>query len=82
MDDSTSAVDVATESRIQQNLRTRYPDMTRIIIAQRITSIMHADQIVIIDDGKVSAVGTHDTLLAENRIYQEIYHSQLEGALL
>ena len=82
LDDSASAVDVATESRIQQSLRTNYPDMTRIIIAQRITSIMHADQIVIIDDGKVNAVGTHETLLAENRIYQEIYHSQLEGALL
>ena len=82
LDDSTSAVDVATESKIQENLREHYPDMTKIIIAQRITSIMHADQIVIIDDGRVNAVGTHEALLSENRIYQEIYHSQLEGALL
>ncbi len=82
LDDSTSAVDVATESKIRDNLREHYPDMTKIIIAQRITSIMNADQIVIIDDGRINAVGTHDTLLKENRIYQEIYHSQLEGALL
>ena len=82
LDDSTSAVDVSTESRIQQNLREHYPDMTKLIIAQRITSIMHADQIVILDDGKINAVGTHEALLKENRIYQEIYHSQLEGALL
>lgn len=82
LDDAASAVDTATEFRIQQNLRTNYPDMTKIIIAQRITSIMHADRIIIIDDGKVNAVGTHETLLAGNKIYQEIYHSQLEGALL
>ena len=82
LDDSTSAVDVATESKIQENLREHYPEMTKIIIAQRITSLMHADQIVIVDDGRINAVGTHDTLLKENRIYQEIYHSQLEGGQL
>lgn len=82
LDDSTSAVDVATESEIQHNLSLHYAKMTKIIIAQRITSILHADQIVILEDGRINAIGTHQTLLAGNAIYQEIYHSQLEGALL
>lgn len=82
LDDSTSAVDIATEAKIRKNLIDHYPDMTKIIIAQRITSVMDADQIVILEDGKVNAVGTHDSLLENNRIYKETYHSQLEGALL
>ena len=54
--------------------------MTKIIIAQRISSVRHADQIIILDGGKVSGIGTHESLLASNRIYQEIYESQKEGA--
>lgn len=78
-DDSVSAVDTATEARIRQGLNS-LPEMTKIIIAQRITSVMHADQIVILDDGRVHAVGDHETLLREDRIYQEIYESQMRAA--
>ena len=79
LDDSTSAVDTATEAGIREGLKSMLPDMTKIIIAQRISSVSHADQIVIMDDGKVHAVGTHEELLAFDSIYQEIYHSQQEG---
>ena len=58
------------------------PDTTKIIIAQRITSVMHADQILILDDGRLNACGTHESLLATNQIYQDIYYSQQEGANL
>lgn len=77
-DDSTSAVDTATESKIRSAL-TAIPDMTKIIIAQRITSVIDTDQIIILDDGKVNAVGTHEELLQSNHIYQEIYYSQVKG---
>lgn len=80
MDDSTSAVDTATEARIRNELAKKLPDMTKIIIAQRISSVRHADQIIILDRGHVEAVGTHESLLASNQIYQEIYESQKEGA--
>lgn len=80
LDDSTSAVDTATESRIREGLAEKLPDMTKIIIAQRISSVRHADQIIILDGGRVSGIGTHESLLASNRIYQEIYESQKEGA--
>ena len=82
LDDSTSAVDTATEVKIREGLKAKLPEMTKIIIAQRISSVRSADQIVILDDGKINAVGTHEQLLAENRIYQEIYHSQQEGGAL
>ena len=82
LDDSTSAVDTATEAKIREGLKAKLPEMTKIIIAQRISSVRSADQIVILDDGKINAVGTHEQLLAENRIYQEIYHSQQEGGAL
>ena len=82
LDDSTSAVDTATEEKIREGLKAKLPEMTKIIIAQRISSVRSADQIVILDDGKINAVGTHEQLLAENRIYQEIYHSQQEGGAL
>ena len=79
LDDSTSAVDTATEAKIREGLAKKLPDMTWIVIAQRISSLKHADQIIILDRGKVAAIGTHETLLANNRIYQEIYESQKEG---
>ena len=77
-DDSTSAVDTATEKKIRKALAD-YKDVTKIIIAQRITSVMNTDQIVILDDGKVHCVGTHKELLANDSIYQEIYASQMKG---
>ena len=80
MDDSTSAVDMVTEAKIRDGLARCLPDTTKIIIAQRITSVLHADKIVILDDGKIDAVGDHWHLLDTNKIYQEIYHSQQEGA--
>ena len=77
-DDSTSAVDTATEGKIRRSLA-ELKDMTKIIIAQRVTSVMDSDQIVILEDGRVHAVGTHESLLARDPIYQEIYQSQMKG---
>ena len=82
LDDSTSAVDTATEAKIRQGLADCLPDAVKIIIAQRFTSVLHADQIIVLDDGKINAIGNHDSLLASNEIYQDIYHSQQEGANL
>ena len=79
-DDSTSAVDTATEGKIRTALA-GLPDVSKIIIAQRITSVMHTDQIVILDDGKIHAIGTHKELLASDPIYQEIYRSQMKGGM-
>lgn len=79
-DDSTSAVDTATEAKIRAAL-TQLPDVTKLIIAQRVTSVMQADQIVILEDGKIHAVGVHQDLLAHDPIYQEIYTSQQKGGL-
>ena len=79
-DDSTSAVDTATEAKIREGLSRRLPDMTKIIIAQRISSVRHADQIIILDKGCINGIGTHESLLSNNKIYQEIYESQKEGA--
>ena len=77
-DDSTSAVDTATEKKIREALAKR-KDVTKIIIAQRITSVMNTDQIVILEDGKVHCTGRHKELLAHDPIYQEIYRSQMSG---
>ena len=77
-DDSTSAVDTATESKIRMSL-SKLEGVTKIIIAQRITSVIHTDQIVILEDGRVHAIGTHQELLARDPIYQEIYASQMKG---
>lgn len=79
LDDSTSAVDTATEAKIREALQNSLADTTKIIIAQRITSVMHADQILIMEDGKLNDCGTHEELLQRNEIYQEIYYSQQEG---
>lgn len=82
LDDSTSAVDTDTEAKIREGFEQALPDMTKIIIAQRISSIMHADQIIILDDGNINAIGTHEQLLADNEIYQDIYYSQQKGGNL
>lgn len=79
LDDSTSAVDRITDARLQQAFASEIPDTIKIMIAQRVSSIEHADQIIVLDDGKVDAVGNHELLLATNTIYQEVYHSQQQG---
>ncbi len=78
LDDSTSAVDTATEARIREAFATSLKDSTKIIIAQRISSVIDADKIVVLDDGKITGVGTHEELLRSNREYQEIYYSQTD----
>ncbi len=78
LDDSTSAVDTATEAKIREQFRTGLKDSTKIIIAQRITSVMDADMIVVMNDGRITGMGTHDELLAGNEEYKEIYDSQME----
>ena len=79
LDDSTSAVDTATEASIRQAFRSELKDSTKIIIAQRITSVQEADVIVVMDEGAITGVGTHEELLASNPAYQEIYHSRMSG---
>lgn len=78
LDDSTSAVDTATEAKIREAFNNNLKDTTTIIIAQRISSVISADKIVIIDDGKIIGIGKHDELLANNETYKEIYYSQKE----
>ena len=81
LDDSTSAVDSATEALIRESFHENLKDTTVFLIAQRISSVRDADQIIILDDGEVADIGTHDQLMAESKIYQEIYHSQLKGGV-
>lgn len=82
LDDSTSAVDTETDSKIKAALRSdEFKNITKIIIAQRITSVMDADRILVIDDGRLDGIGTHEELRKNNEIYSEIYTSQLEGVL-
>ncbi len=81
LDDSTSAVDTATDAKIREGMKNSLPDTTKIIIAQRINSIQHADKIIVIDDGKIDDVGTHEELLARNEIYKDVYTSQQEGKM-
>lgn len=80
LDDSTSAVDTATDSSIRQAFREKLSDTTTLIIAQRISSVMDADRIIVLDEGRINDVGTHEELLARNDIYREVYQSQQKGA--
>lgn len=79
LDDSTSAVDTATDARIRKAFRQHIPGTTKLIIAQRISSVQDADRILVLDDGQVSGFGTHDELLKTNEIYREIYETQTQG---
>ena len=76
LDDSTSAVDTKTDAKIRAALRTEIPETTKFIIAQRISSIQDADLILVLDGGAINGMGTHETLLSSNQIYQEVYYSQ------
>lgn len=79
LDDSTSAVDTKTDALIRKGLREVLPNVTKIVVAQRISSIEDADQIIVLDDGRINAIGNHETLLASNPIYQEVYNTQTKG---
>lgn len=78
LDDSTSAVDTATEARIREAFNSELKDSTKIIIAQRITSVQGADEIIVINEGRITGIGTHEDLLQHNEEYQEIYYSQMD----
>ncbi|MDO4568348.1 MAG: ABC transporter ATP-binding protein [Clostridia bacterium] len=79
LDDSTSAVDTATDAKIREAFASKHEDTTMLIIAQRISSVSDADRIIVMHDGEIDAVGTHDELLATNEIYQQVYFSQQKG---
>lgn len=81
LDDSTSAVDTKTDALIRQAFREEIPNTTKLIIAQRVSSVQDADKIVVLDNGRINAVGTHKELLKTNQIYQEVYRSQQKGGL-
>jgi len=79
LDDSTSAVDTATDAKIQKGFAEYIPGTTKLIIAQRISSVENADRIIVIDNGRINAIGTHEELLKDNEIYKEVYESQKKG---
>lgn len=79
LDDSTSAVDTATDAKIRQAFREEIPDTTKLIIAQRISSVQFADRIIVMDEGRIHGFGTHEQLLKTNEIYREVYESQTKG---
>lgn len=80
LDDSTSAVDTKTDALIRKAFKETIPNTTKIIIAQRISSVQDADKIVVLNDGKIDGFGTHEELLKSNEIYSEVYESQMKGA--
>ena len=80
LDDSTSAVDTATDAKIREAFANTIPDTTKLIIAQRISSVQHADRIIVLNDGKVDGFDTHENLLNTNEIYRDIYETQLKGS--
>ena len=79
LDDSTSAVDTATDAKIRRAFREEIPDTTKLIIAQRISSVQDADRILVLEEGRINGFGTHKELLAGNAIYREVYESQTKG---
>ena len=79
LDDSTSAVDTATDANIRRAFRNEIPNTTKLIIAQRISSVQDADRILVLDEGRINGFGTHEELLASNEIYREVYESQTKG---
>ena len=79
LDDSTSAVDTATEAKIRKTFAEKIPDTTKIIIAQRISSVMDADRIIVMEDGEINGFDTHENLMKNNKIYKEVYDSQMQG---
>jgi ATP-binding cassette subfamily B protein len=79
LDDATSAVDTATDARIRRAFREKIPNTTKLIIAQRISSVQDADRIIVMDDGRINGFGTHEELLEQNQIYREVYESQTNG---
>ena len=80
LDDSTSAVDTKTDSLIRKSFKESIPNVTKIIIAQRISSVEEADKIIVLDDGKIDGIGTHEELLESNEIYKDVYRGQMKGA--
>lgn len=79
LDDSTSAVDTATDARIRKAFASEIPNTTKLIIAQRISSVQNADRIIVMENGRIDAFGTHEELLATNEIYRDVYESQVGG---
>lgn len=79
LDDSTSAVDTATDAKIRRAFLEEIPETTKLIIAQRVSSVQDADRIIVMEEGRIDGFGTHEELLAGNRIYREVYESQTRG---
>jgi ATP-binding cassette subfamily B protein len=80
LDDSTSAVDTRTDAQIRKAFKETIPNTTKLIIAQRVSSVQDADKIIVLNDGKVEGIGTHEELLKSNAVYREVYESQVKGA--
>ena len=79
MDDSTSAVDTATDAKIRKAFKEEIPNTTKLIIAQRISSVQESDKIIVLNNGKIESIGTHEELLKSSPIYKEVYESQTKG---